>query len=101
MSEIGLTRRVRRQLIAILDERKEFAGSAAELRVVAACDRFWTLVRQFPRSGTIIQSTENFEFRRFPVDNYFVTFRVEIRSDFVVIADIRSGVMRAVQISQI
>jgi plasmid stabilization system protein ParE len=93
VAEVRLAGPARGQLRTIQRQRLEVAGRVAVERLN---DRFQDLVatlETFPRIGVVFHETQDAEFRRFPVEQYVVSFRV-MGDDSVLIVDIRAGRMR-------
>ena len=97
MPDVRIGLLARRQLVAVVEQRRDQSGVLAAERLRAAFDRFTTTVSQFPRVGALFHRAGDYEFRRFPVAGFTVHFRVG-PTGHVVVADIRGGSMRPPQL---
>lgn len=94
MADVRFGRLAKRQLDAIGEQRREQAGPLASDRLRQAFHRFFLMLGDFPRTGTVIYRTAKHEIRQFPVEGFVFRFRVDLQDDVVVI-DIRHGAMRS------
>lgn len=93
MAELGFSDDAEDQLRLIGEGRRRQAGSTSSRRLREAFDRVFTMLREFPRVGTVIHRVEDYAFRQFPVEGFGVRFVVS-SSESVLIVDVRHGSMR-------
>jgi plasmid stabilization system protein ParE len=93
MAEVRLAGTAYRQLRTIRRQRFELAGLEAAERLGNRFQDLIATLETFPRVGVVFHQTQDAEFRRFPVEQYVVSFRVK-PDDAVLIVDVRPGRMR-------
>jgi plasmid stabilization system protein ParE len=93
MAEVRLAGAAQRQLRTIRRQRFEVAGLEAAEHLGVRFQNLVATLETFPRVGVVFHETQDIEFRRFPVEQFVVSFRV-MPDDSVLIVDIRPGRMR-------